>query len=244
MRTLLLSILALGTLLGGTRVAHAGFFDACLAPGVQYINVVQDTVVVGEKVTLGTRNDNCLIEVADGVSLTLKNVRVATSDEYIRFDGGATSSLAIVNTSIGACDADILGLTDQYGFKQVTIKNSRLVDPTTGACDLKEIYVAGDLTITDSLINSDSSLDMYSKSGNIALKNDTLISDYVYSTTISAISGGVTVETSRLKSNDAIDISGAGQVKVTGNVFRAAGTTTISGHPCASTGNRPPVSCS
>src|SRR4051794_2546385 len=101
MRTLLLSILALGTLLGGTRVAHAGFFDRCLVPRDQTnqtIDVVQNTVVKNVKVTLQANRtqESCQIIVADGVTLTLMNVVVdAAKGKRLIFEGGSTSSLLI-----------------------------------------------------------------------------------------------------------------------------------------------------
>src|SRR4051794_7080198 len=107
MRTLLLSILALGTLLGGTRVAPPGFFDGSAAPGTHTITVVQNTTVRNERVTLQTDGtfDDCIVDITDGVSLSLLNVMLSVvNDKRLVFQGEDTSSLFIMNTSINACD--------------------------------------------------------------------------------------------------------------------------------------------
>ena len=98
MRTILLSALALGMLLGSAKVARAGFFDACMAPGDQTITVVQNTTVRGEKVTLQADDtqETCDIEVNDGVTLRLESVNVnVVNGKRINFSGGDTSSLVI-----------------------------------------------------------------------------------------------------------------------------------------------------
>ena len=126
MRKFLLPMLALGMLLGGAKVARAGFFDACLAPGEQTITVVQDTTVRNERATFQTdgSGDDCTVVVNDGVRLRLVSVTIdVVGDEFIEFEGGDTSSLSIESSTINACDADI------SGFGQVRIASSKILDP-------------------------------------------------------------------------------------------------------------------
>jgi hypothetical protein len=242
MRTILLSALALGMLLGGAKVARAGFFDACMAPGDQTITVVQNTTVRSENVTFqanGTQ-ERCLIEVNDGVALRLESVTInVVNDKRINFSGGDASSLVIASSSITACDHDI------FGFQQVTITSSKLLDPVNSdECDLKEIEVTGDITITGSTLRASTfnDIQILSETGNIILKSNTLLS--VEGIEIGAQGGAVTLSSNRLTSESGgITIRGAGQVSALSNVFRTPGTITITGNPCTSQSNSPPVPC-
>jgi hypothetical protein len=242
MRTILLSALAVGMLLGSAKVAQAGFFDACVAPGSQTITVVQNTTVRGEKVTLQAdrTQENCDIEVNDGVTLRLESVTInVVNEKRINFSGGDTSSLVIASSSITACDHDI------DGFQQVTITSSKLTDPlNSDECDLKEIEVTGNITITGSTLRASTfnDIQILSENGDITLKSNTLLS--IEGIEIGAQSGAVTLSSNRLTSESGeITIEGAGQVSALSNTFRTPGAITITGNPCTSQSNSPPVPC-
>ena len=243
MRKFLLPMLALGMLLGGAKVARAGFFDACMAPGDQTITVVQDTTVRSERATLQTDGnfDSCTVIVNDGVRLSLISVSInVVQDKQIIFEGGDTSSLSIESTTINACDTDILG------FGQVRITSSKLLDPQNSEnCDGKEIEVTGDITITGSTLaaptSTSSYMQIFSDNGNIILKsNNLIVGDSIE---IGAQSGTVTLSSNRLTAENDISITGAGQVSALSNVFQTPGTVTITGNPCTSRSNSPPVPC-
>jgi hypothetical protein len=117
----------------GSKLAMAGFFDACLAPGTQTIQVHQNTVVRRERVLLPSVDfEGCFVEVDPGVTLTLNQVRIdVVGDERLAFEGGGpTATIMIRNSFIRACDTDI------FGFGDLTILRSNILDPNT-TCDVR-----------------------------------------------------------------------------------------------------------
>jgi hypothetical protein len=88
--------------------------------------------------------DNCTVEVADGVTLRLINVTIPSTDKRLIFEGGPTSQLYIQRSNIRACDSDM------FGFQHMVISTSTVSDPAgdDAGCDVKEMYITGDAEIT------------------------------------------------------------------------------------------------
>ena len=82
-------------------------------------------------------------------------------------------------------------------------------------------------------------MQIFSDNGNIILRSNTLIVDE--SIEIGAQSGTVTLSSNRLTAEQDISIAGAGQVSALSNVFQTPGDITITGNPCTSRSNSPPV---
>ena len=238
-----LGSLAMGALLAGIAgEARAGFFDACMPPGYQTITVHQNTVVRNERVLLQDDGfDDCAIYVDEGVTLTFRNVRVSVeSEKRIWFQGGETSRLNVLGSRFAACDFDV------FGFSDVRIENSQLIDPTDATCDVKELEPTGNLTVRGSLLRTnnsggDTGIELTSEVGRVVLERSLL--DAGDDIDI----GGVTatsVRLSVLRAPVSIGIAGAGPTLATGNLLRSGSSEIgISGSPCTARLNVPNVDC-
>lgn len=118
---------------------------------------------------------NCDIEVDDGVTLRLQNVNIRVANgKRVNFSGDDTSRLIITNTNINACDSDM------SGFQLVDISHSTFIDPPAGDCDVKELQPTGKIRITSSVLTTeppgDSDVQITSQLGNVTVKNSTIIS--------------------------------------------------------------------
>lgn len=239
---LMIMLLVSGIAMGKGSVVWAGFFDACAADGDATITVTQNTTVKNEHVTLqaAATQQNCNIEVDDGVTLRLQNVNISvTNGKRVNFSGGDTSRLIITNTNINACDSDM------FGFQLVDITHSTFVDPPAGGCDVKELEPTGEIRIISSVLTTeppgDSDVQITSRLGNVTVKNSTIISgDDVL---IESEAGDATVQANNVITNSDIEIIGAGAVKARKNAFLAGGDVTITGKPCTSKSNNPDVPC-
>src|SRR5688500_853562 len=240
MRTILLSALALGMLLGGAKVARAGFFDACLAPGDQTIQVHQDTVVRERVLLPSTDFDTCTVEVDPGVTLTLAGVSIdVAGDERLVFEGDPTAKLTIRNSNIRACDTDI------FGFSSLTISNSTIRDPDT-TCDVKEFQVDGDIVISGSILTTEGSGD--SDIEIISEVNDgevSIIRSVLRAADDLEIEGpaGVTLTSNTLRANSNVTATSAARLQATGNAVSAPDGITLTGNPCILARNAPSLSC-
>ncbi|MFO1070370.1 MAG: hypothetical protein U1E14_17790 [Geminicoccaceae bacterium] len=237
-----LGSLALGSLLAGVAgEARAGFFDACMPPGNQTITVHQNTVVRNERVLLQDNGfDDCNIAVDDGVTLTFRNVRVSVeSEKRIAFDGGESSRLNVLGSQFAACDFDV------FGFADVRIETSRLIDPPNSTCDVKELEPTGNLTVRGSLLRTnpggDTNIELTSEVGRVVIERSLLdAGDDI------GIEGftGTSVRLSVLRAPVSIGIAGAGPTLATGNLLRSgSGEIGISGSPCTARLNLPSVGC-
>jgi hypothetical protein len=247
-RSFLRIVLLSGLALGQGAVAWAGFFDACV-PGQATIEVTQNTLVKNETVTLpGTDFHDCIISVADGVTLAFKNVRVTvTGDTRLAFEGGATSSLLISGSTFHACDNDIFG----FGAG-VQIVLSELKEPVGAVCDIMEIEPDGDLQILSSTLRTDTEMEL-AADNKVTIQKSTLDATNTYPAYGNiligqAAFGGTTqhvlVEKSDLLADNDIEISAQQDTTVIKNDFQAGGSVTITGDPCTSQFNRPDVPCS
>jgi hypothetical protein len=240
-RGLAVGVLAAGLVLGGGKLAMAGFFDACLAPGDQTIQVHQDTVVRERVLLPSTDFDTCTVEVDPGVTLTLDGASIdVVGDEKLEFEGAPTAKLVIRNSRIRACDTDV------FGFSSLTISNSTIRDPDT-TCDVKEFYVDGDITISGSVLTTenpeaDSDIVIVSEvdDGEVSIRgSDLRASDDL------RIEGpaGVTLTSNRLRANSNVTATSAARLEATGNIVRAPDGVTLTGNPCILAGNSPSLSC-
>ena len=124
-----------GSLLGHPGTVTAGFFDACLAPGSQIINVYQDTVVRNETATfLGSAPDSCRVELAAGVDLALVNVTVQ-AEKYLSFSNAKVASVCRNDMTTGHTAIssggktavrhnDISGTSSLSGLPCISVGNS------------------------------------------------------------------------------------------------------------------------
>jgi hypothetical protein len=243
-RGLAVGVLAAGLVLGGGKLAMAGFFDACLAPGDQTIQVHQDTVVRERVLLPSTDFDDCIVEVDPGVTLTLDGARIdVVGDEWLGFEGAPTAKLVIRNSRIRACDTDI------FGFSSLTISNSAILDPNT-ICDVKEFQVGGDIVISGSVLtteegdfpDADSDIQIISEvdGGKVSIVGSTLrAADDL------EIEGpaGVTLTSNRLIAASTFTATSAARLEATGNVVSAPDGVTLTGNPCILAGNSPSLSC-
>lgn len=103
-------LLAFGAVASPTP-ASAGFFDACLAPGDRTITVNQNTIVRNETAALPPASTlaSCVVEVADGVTLRLIDVKIPATSKRLAFAGAGTSRLFVEGSNIRACDGDVGG---------------------------------------------------------------------------------------------------------------------------------------
>ena len=235
-----MSMLAAGLVLGGSKLAMAGFFDACLAPGDQTIQVHQNTVVRRERVLLPSVDfEDCIVEVDPGVTLTLELVRIdVVGDEQLAFGGDPTAKLTIRNSFIRACDTDI------FGFGNLTISSSDILDPNT-SCDVKEFFVDGDIAITRSVLSTedpeaDSDIVIVSSDGKVAIvRSELRASDDL------RIEGpaGVTLTQNRLRANSNFTATSTAQLEARRNIVSAPDGITLSGDPCILVQNVPSLSC-
>jgi hypothetical protein len=233
--------IASATLIGYSGTAAAGFFDVCLVPGDQTIQVNFDTTVRNEVAPLPTTGgqDNCTVEVADGVTLRLINVTIPSTDKRLIFEGGPTSQLYIQRSNIRACDSDM------FGFQHMVISTSTVSDPAgdDAGCDVKEMYITGDAEITRSTLESFGSGDydivVQSETGNVTVLQSFLnASDDISLSTVSA-AGPLRVSESRLQSAETTTVEGAGPTTVLRNRFIAGAGVSISGNPCTAKYNTP-----
>lgn len=234
------SMLAAGLVLGGSKFAVAGFFDACLAPGDQTIQVLQNTVVRRERVLLpGVDFEDCTVEVDPGVMLTLDRVNIdVAGDERLEFEGDPTARLAIRNSIIRACDTDV------DGFDSLTISNSTILDPDT-SCDVKEFFVEGDIAISGSILSTedpeaDSDIQVESTDGKVAIVRSVLrAADDLQ------IDGpaGVTLTRNRLGANSTVTATSGAELRATGNIVTAPDGITLTGDPCVLARNVPTLTC-
>jgi hypothetical protein len=226
----------------GSTAAEARFFDECAAPGDQTIHVVQNTMVRNERITLQTDGsfDECEVIVDDGVTLTLKNVRIGVvEDKSIRFDGGPTSRLFVDDSRVTACDFDV------FGFAFVRVKRSYLLDPRDQSCDVKELEPDGSLEIINSHLRTnvtggDTDIQLNSSGGYV-----TVIASQLDSGDDIQISSPIRTEVklNALRAASGIEITG-GQTTVIGNLLVAReGEVTVTGTPCRTGLNLPRVTC-
>jgi hypothetical protein len=235
-----MSMLAAGLVLGGSKLAMAGFFDACLAPGTQTIQVHQNTVVLRERVLLPSVDfDDCIVEVDPGVTLTLVQVKIdVVGDERLDFDGDPTAKLTIRSSTIRACDTDI------FGFGNLTISRSNILDPNT-TCDVKEFFVDGDIAISGSVLTTenpeaDSDIVIVSNDGKV-----TIVRSALRAADDLRIEGpaGVTLTQNRLRANSNFTATSAAQLEATRNIVSAPDGITLTGDPCILAQNDPSLSC-
>ncbi len=238
-RGLTRGVLAAGLMLGGSKLALAGFFDACLAPGDQTIQVHQNTVVRERVLLPSTDFDTCTVEVDPGVTLTLAGVSIdVAGDERLVFEGDPTAKLTIRNSNIRACDTDV------FGFSSLTISSSTIRDPNT-TCDVKEFFVDGDILISGSVLTTenteaDSDIVIESNDGKVSISSSMLrASDDL------RIDGpaGVTLTSNRLRANSNVTATSTAELKATGNSVSAPDGITLTGNPCILANNTPSLSC-
>jgi hypothetical protein len=241
-RGLAVGVLAAGLVLGGSKLAVAGFFDACLAPGNQTIQVHQDTVVRERVLLPSTDFDDCTVEVDPGVTLTLAGASIdVAGDERLTFEGDPTAKLVIRNSRIRACDTDI------FGFSSLTISGSTILDPPNTTCDVKEFYVEGDITISGSVLTTenpeaDSDIVIVSEAddGEVSISgSDLRAADDL------RIEGpaGVTLTSNRLRATHTFTATSAARLQATGNIVSAPDGVTLTGNPCIVARNSPSLSC-
>jgi hypothetical protein len=240
-RGLAVGVLAAGLVLGGSKLAMAGFFDACLAPGTQTIQVHQNTVVRERVLLPSTDFDTCTVEVDPGVTLTLDGVSIdVVGDEKLEFEGDPTAKLTIRGSRIRACDTDI------FGFSSLTIRGSTILDPNT-TCDVKEFYVDGDIAISGSVLTTenpeaDSDIVIVSRAndGEVSISgSDLRAADDL------RIEGpaGVTLTGNRLRATHTFTATSAARLQATGNIVSAPDGVTLTGNPCIVARNSPSLSC-
>jgi hypothetical protein len=237
-RGLAVGVLAAGLVLGGSKLAMAGFFDACLAPGTQTIQVHQNTVVRERVLLPSTDFDTCTVEVDPGVTLTLDGASIdVVGDEKLEFEGDPTAKLTIRGSRIRACDTDI------FGFSSLTIRGSTILDPNT-SCDLKEFFVDGDIVISGSVLTTEnnSSIEIVSEvnDGEVSISgSDLRAADDL------RIEGpaGVTLTGNRLRATHTFTATSAARLQATGNIVSAPDGITLTGNPCIVARNSPSLSC-
>jgi hypothetical protein len=243
-RGLAMGVLAAGLVLGGSKLAVAGFFDACLAPGSQTIQVHQDTVV-REVVRLPSTNfDTCTVEVDPGVTLTLNGASInVVGDEQLVFEGDPTAKLVISRSNIRACDTDI------SGFSSLTISNSTIRDPDT-LCDVKEFYVDGDIAISGSILTTENG-DFPDAGSDIVIVSRadegqvSIIRSALRAADDLRIEGpaGVTLSSNTLRADSTVTATSAARLEATGNTVSAPDGITLTGNPCILARNAPSLSC-
>lgn len=191
----------------------------------------------------------CGIDVADGVTLTFKNVRVnVTKDTSLIFSGGeATSRLLIQGSTFRACDNDIFG----FGVG-VQIVESTLREPVGEVCDIMEIEPSGDLLILSSTLRTDTEMELTAPNKVTIQKSilDATNTFPAYGNILigQAAFGGTTqhvlVEKTTMAADNEIVISAQQDTTVIKNTFRAGSSVTITGDPCTSQSNSPALPCS
>jgi hypothetical protein len=249
---LMILVLAGGLAMGNGSVAWAGFFDACV-PGQATIEVTQNTTVKDETVTLpGADFHTCQVNVADGVTLEFKNVRVTvTGDTSLRFEGGDNSRLLIGHSTFHACDLDVFG----FGAG-MRIDHSELKEPVGAGCDLMEIRPTGDLEILSSTLRTDTEMILapccsVAAGNTVTVQKSTLdatqtsfgYGNIFIGTGFSGTSLHTLVEKNDLTADRDIEIGAQQDTTVIKNDFEAGGSITITGSPCTSESNRPDVQC-